>query len=356
MKAIWATMNPREKFLALTTGTLALCFLLALIGLRVSSRLDQLNGRIVQLEQELHNLTEQEAMSLSAVEKFSEMASEHSSTWTEEEIRDRLLREIYRLALHNPPPPETDMTEMTFTPGDYMVKIPELRKGTLNSEGQGYREYLIELRLLPANLENVLAFMERLQTSRQSLRIDSVNLARGASGTKIDANFTITRTIVDTHGEAGDEGAPPPLVAENLISNPGFEEWSPEGVATGWNAAGATLLPADTFRTEGSRCLKAALASTGQAAALYQQHDLVSGRVYRLALDVIAQTPVTVAIDEPDGKQYQGETAEVPGDNRPHRVELRFRADDQPVRAPLVQWTGDGDVYLDNVQLTDDKD
>lgn len=357
MKAFWATLNPREKFLALTTSGLALFFLVTLIGLRVSNRLDQLDSRIVQLEQELHNLTEQEALSLSAVEKFSEMASEHSSTWTAEEIRDRLLREIYRLALYKPHAPEIDTADMVFGPRDYMVKIPELRRGEL-SERQGYREYQIELRLPPADLENILTFMERLQTSRQSLRIDAVTLSRGASGTKVDADFIITRIIVDTHGEGaerGDEGSPPPLLANNLISNPGFEEWTDDGVATGWNAAGAILLPANVFHTEGARCAKAALASTGTAAALYQEHALESGRTYRLALDVIAKTPVTVAIDEGDGKQLDGVPAEIPGDGRPRRVELRFRANGRPLRVPLIQWDGEGDVYLDNVQLTDDE-
>ena len=358
MKAFWATLNPREKFLALTTSGLAICFVVALIGLRVSSRLDQLDDRIVQLEQELHNLTEQEAMSLSAVEKFSEMASEHSSTWTAEEIRDRLLREIYRLALYKPHAPEADTTDLVFTPSDYIVKIPELRRGELSNEGQGYREYQIELQLPPANLENILTFMERLQTSRQSLRIDAVTLSRGASGTKIDADFVITRIIVDTQGEGGvrgDEGNPPPLAENNLISNPGFEEWTDDGAAPGWNAAGATLLPADAFRTEGARCLKAALTSAGTAAAVYQEHQLESGRTYRLALDVIAETPVTVAIDEGEGAPLNGAPAEVPGDRRPRRVELRFRANGQPMRAPLIQWEGEGAVYLDNVQLTDDE-
>ena len=358
MKAFWATLNPREKFLALTTSGLALFFLVALIALRVSSRLDQLDNRIVQLEQELHNLTQQEAMSLSAVEKFSEMASEHSSTWTAEEIRDRLLREIYRLALHKPHDPDVDVTEVVYSPKDYMVKIPELRRGELSNEGQGYREYQIELRLPPADLENVLTFMERLQTSRQSLRIDAVTLSRGASGTKVDADFIITRIIVDTQGDAvepADEGDPPPLLADNMINNPGFETWTDDGAAPGWMADGATLAPADTYRTEGSRCLKAALASVGTAAALYQRHELESGRTYRLALDVIAETPVTVAIDEGAGDALEGVPAEIPGDGKPRRVELRFRAGAQPVRAPLVQWAGEGAVYLDNVQLTDEE-
>ena len=347
MNSYWDGLSPREKFLFLITGAAVAGGLALLIATQAIRRIDDLNSRISGLEQELLNLTEQDRRTASVEDAFREVATEHSSRWTEQEIHDRLREEIYRLALTNPPP-EGEAAQGEIAHSDFMVQIPTLREGVLYDSGEGYREYQISFRLSPTSPANLLKFLARIQTSRQSLRIDGAEVSRDPSGTDVNAAIDITRTVVDNGPEG--ETAGPEMVS--LLANGGFET----GIGEPWVAPGCTVEGSETFVTEGNLGL-VAIAETG-AGTLYQPVALDSGQFYRLEADIAATGAARLSVvDEKDPAAIQG-GQDIAPDGTTNRYTLLFSPAGKPgesrsVLVPHITLSSAGaTVNLDNVRLT----
>lgn len=332
----WANLSQRERTLMITTLSIAAFSLCVFVGYRALNRLDRLDQRIGQLEQELINLTDQEARSRSAEIAFRAIASEHSSAWTKEEIEDRLHTEIYRLALKN-------VNTLNAKKADYLVQIPTLHAATLRDDEEGYREFETVLQLEPDRPLDILKFIARLQQSRQSLRVDGLEMGRRFRDTKLTATILITRTVLNSNP---DEVYEKPV---NLTLNSGFESWHPKAGFRYWENSGCELNRTGVYATEGRWCVDAtALEGPGE---FYQVLELEPGATYRLKFDVTAETQVEVAVKNNDDV-VEG-SQQVQADGKPHRYELFFDATgDGPMAVPYITLPqGEGHVYIDNIEV-----
>lgn len=192
MNSFFLNLSSRERRLALLTGGVVAFGLVFMIVLRGVGLLNSLDARVALLEQELVNLTQQEAQKKAVDEAFRQVVAEFSSNMSKEEIHDHLRREIYRHTQAKLPgkegEPPVDVT---------LARIPILREGSFREEADGYREYQIQFRVPSALLPFLMAFVQRLETSPQMLRIDSFDLGRAPAGTAVHATFEITRTVLN---------------------------------------------------------------------------------------------------------------------------------------------------------------
>lgn len=353
MNRYWDRLSLRERTLALVTGCVVVASLCFGVVYRALGVLGDLESRIGQLEQELVNLAEQDAQGANVERAFAEVAAEHSSGWTEQEIHDRLRQEIYRLALKSPPAPDAKTSRRVLSKDEYMVQIPRLREGVLKEKGEGYREYQIQLRIPGTKIENVLTFVERLQLSRQLLRIDALELARSPQGDYVAATMEITRTVVDR--------APGELKVaayrRNLCVNPSFERWDEEeNRFPSWMSEGCEVSRVSEHATTGDWAMRA-FTRTGEG-RVYQVRELEGGRLYALVMDVAARSPVRLSVFDGQEKVPYGEGQLAVGDGKPYRYEFRFRTpgsfgERRIVLTPLVELPKVGDeVFIDNVRLT----
>ncbi len=195
----WSGRSTREQLLALAVASLV-AVLVVLLGIRGAwSTLDRLDREIDRLSSDLVNFNYQVARRQSVEDRFKAVANQHSSAWSESEIRDRLRQEIYRLANRVPPELDADGIPLsTNSNSGTLVSIPKLGQGRLNAGGEGFREYQITVQIPPAPVTDMLAFLERLQGSPQSLRLDRIDMRRDPAQNHVRADVDISRIIVDT--------------------------------------------------------------------------------------------------------------------------------------------------------------
>ncbi|MDP7638893.1 MAG: hypothetical protein QGG73_04145 [Candidatus Hydrogenedentes bacterium] len=353
MNKYWANLSERERSLALTTLGLTSLILAVLIGTRAVARIADLDDRIADLERSLYNLAEQDARGASIQQAFHEVAAEHSSKWTEQEIHRRLDLEILRLALKDPYPPGTEPPEGSMARQNRMVEIPTLREGTLNTEGDGYREYTLPIKVSPAEPEQLFRFIERLQSSRQFLRINSLELTRPFNRTAISANLEVTRTVVDSIPD--DTEYVHAARVGNLVKNPSFEEEGGESGLLHWLVPGCTVERSLEHATEGKWSAKA-ITELGEG-QLYQRVMLDGGTTYQIEADITALSTGELGVLDPDrGSAFAG-AKRLPGDGKTYHYEVQFVAPGSPgssaeVFAPHLTIANDGGgVFVDNIAL-----
>ncbi len=374
MNRYWERLSAREQKLAMATAGVMVLALLSGVAWHATGVLGGLDSRIGQLEQNLLNMVQQDARRVGVDRAFLKVAAVHSSDWSEQEIHDRLRREVYRLALTDPPSEDSEIGSTNVSKRDYMVQIPRLREGTLKEEGDGYREYQISLRLPGTDFRNVLTFLERLQSSRQMLRIDSLELARAPQETAVEASIDVTRTVVDN---PDDEGRV--LTAwSNLVENPSFETWDDVGNRfAGWEVRGCEVTREDRHATAGVWCLSGSPDKGG--GRVFQVLDLECDRRYKLEVDVTAFSPLVLSVEDSESASSSGrgagtetggiETASagqviaggrlaLVGDGQTYRYELDFTprgsfGERRRILAPLIEApAGAGEFFVDRVMLT----
>lgn len=351
MNAFWERLSPRERVLAGATGALLALGVVFVLGGRALASIRDLDRRIDQLETELMNLVRQDAYSASARKAFQDMADQHSSAWTTQEIQDRLREEIYRLARKDPPAPGTSLTQGSTAAQDFLVQIPGLREVTLKAEGDGYREFLINIQIPNARPEDLIEFIKRLQHSRQSLRIDTLDLSRQPHSPFVSVSMDVTRTVVDTSPETDVEGP----FDGNLLDNGGFERWLAGGAPRGWTIEDCEVQRDPNHATEGYWAL--AVTATGGQGRVYQPHRLLAGQLYKLVMDVTTEGRVELAVYDIETSAPFGEGHEIVGDGQTYRYELVFtppgeRGERREVQAPRITVVGGAPAYLDNFSLT----
>lgn len=355
-------MSRSERRLAALTGLCAVAAIALLVYRTASDRLALMDATIDSLQQDLLAYEELVIQADSVNEAFAAMASQHSSRWTQEEIHDRLRREIARLSLREIPPPGSPLPAVSSADA-VLVSIPQMPIGSLVDHEDGYRSYQINFKTDPASVQNITLFIERLQRSEQALRIDSLEIVRQPMANVATATMRVTRTIIDDVAgpmAGGDSVAAPtqPETAAVALSNPGFEVWDENtGTFAAWTAVHCQVTRSGSQPTEGK--LSAEIqGSTGQG-SFYQSVQVTAGRTYHLVFDARAwgNTRVEV-VDEATGKPFQGAQS-LNADGSLHQYHIQFTAPGVPgeaqrLRVPHVVLEGPGTkVLLDNVKLTE---
>jgi hypothetical protein len=252
--------------------------------------IDGLNMQIDSLEDEVYNSTAQAARSEVVSKRYDELASEHSTGWTEAEINDGLQRELDRLSLAGAP------DKKTGRPGK-LLEITYRPEGQL-TDFNGYREYQTTFSTRLSYIAPIAEFVRRIQESPQALRIDKLDLRRDNPNTKhIVAQITVTRTVVEGK-EIAELAAPVELPKGNFARNASFETWdASNAVLPDWVLVGAAVSPDAAHAVDGKSAVK--VVATDANAMIYQTHKLVAGQKYRIA--VLAATKNEAVFQVVDG-------------------------------------------------------
>lgn len=319
-------LSPREKRLASAVGALVALFVVFSIVRTALGTLASMDAQINRLQQTILNVENQIRHRESIEAQYARVASQHSSAWSEAEILDRLRAEIYRLAQKEPPALNADGVpeEVTSKSGE-LVTIPTIQQGNLSEGEQGYREYMLSFSVPPAPLENMLNFVDRLQNSPQSLRVDAIELVRDPLGDEVSANLTITRTIVAGVAEGG-------KVNGEKEAAPAGE--APKGqrlVAADWKCDDCTVTPVPA-EGEASELV---ITATAPGAVAYLERAMPPAQ-YEMVIDAAASGPATLGIAD-DGQPLEG-AQEMAGSGRPARYTVQFmpRSSERvPLRVPV---------------------
>lgn len=219
MKAVgnvWTRLSTRERRLAFLTGAVIGGFLVFSVVRSATASLREMDNEIGRLQDDIINCANQMVRRGAVEEQYAKVAAQHSSAWSEPEIHDRLRQEIYRLARRVPPPlDERGIAVESGGNTENLVEIPALGKGEMAEGGAGYRQYRIPLRIPAVKINPIIDFLERLQQSPQSLRVDKLELYRVPESDQVAASVVITRTIADgTAGSSDAAGDPKGAAAE----------------------------------------------------------------------------------------------------------------------------------------------
>ncbi len=281
----WARRSPREQLLSVAVAfmTLGLLVLLGVQGARAT--LSRLDRDIERMSTDLVNYHYQIARRQSVDARFALVSTQHSSAWSESEIRDRLRQEIYRLANRIPPGLDKNgIPVSTNSEGGVLVSIPKLGQGRLKEGGEGYREYQITVHIPATPVNNMLAYLERLQGSPQSLRIDRIDMRRDPTRGEVSADLDITRIVVDT--SSGEEAT---ALITALPEEGGMElnpaDWHLEGCDATRDADGTLLI-----------------LSKSASARAWMERNLPAGATYDIQIETTATGParITVTVDGVD--------------------------------------------------------
>ncbi len=330
----WGKFSARERRLAMAVGVMGGLLLAFIIARGAMDNVRQLNVQIDRYQQDIVNYSYQIAHKKSVETQYAKVAALHSSAWTEAEIHDRLRQEIYRLAQKVPPPlNERGIPVRTTTEEGFLVEIPTLRQGSLHEGSENFREYQIDFDIPLNDLKPVISFLERLQSSPQSLRIDGLEMVRRSPLEKtLAAHAEITRIIASGAPESELEDLEEEDVQESgaVASALNRADWNcDDGEMT-------TLTPADS--PTGREALQAT--ATGAGAEFYRIRSLQAGAVYELYLDISATGEAHVAVGgaTENGAFPGAESLRTGG--VPHRYHVRFTVPGETgervrMRAPL---------------------
>jgi hypothetical protein len=328
--AAWSRLNRREQVLAGMVGAMVLLMACWSIVAGAAARLDLLAREVDQLQSQILNSKRQILMRKSVEERYASVAAQHSSAWDQYEVYERLRQEIFRLAQKVPPPLNADgVPERATSDTGELVRIPELRQGTMTDTEDGYREYKISFRIPEAELSDVFAFLERLQASPQSLRIDGLVFSRGWDNTITSTTIDLTRIIVD----GGNIVAPDSDVPEEQDLTPvdiAPERWVHEGGLLKASGGGVTLeaTPAD------------------ERATLYMEAALPAQRTAEVVLHLAATGRGMIGVADGEDMLFPG-AERLPDDGKPHEIRFLVTVPGKAgevvtVRLPYLTISGEG--------------
>jgi hypothetical protein len=342
VSSYWDKLSTRERRLIVITVSVVASALLMMIVTRAVAHVRELDHTVARLEQELLSCAELNASGVSVDKAFEEVAAQHSSAWTENEIHNRLRQEIYRLAQEDPEaPPGGDAKKL--------VDIPMLRQGTLKEGGAGYREYQLNIKIPSSDVYSVVIFLIRLLKSPQSLRIDSLELARSPDSHLISVNINVTRTVVAGAPKNESDAATTRPATVAAWDGSKVEDWHVKGCDL------ALVSEVGDLAAGGGSCLKAQ--ANMADATVFMWHDLDAGMTYELEADMAATGKALLeVVDDAGGTPFEGAQS-LADDGKPYRYRMRFTVPGAgtgrvKLRVPTVALEGPGTlVYVDNVML-----
>lgn len=313
--AHYGRMSRREQSLALAVAGLLGLFACATLVQGTYGYVKELDNAIDRLQEDIVNYKYSIAHRQEVDALYARVAKQHSSEWSEAEIHDRLRQEIYRLAQLNPPQlDENGIPVRISTEGGALVDIPTLRQGVLMDSGGEFREYQLGFRVEQGNFEDVLAFIERLQNSPQSLRIDDLVISGSPTGLEVSARMNITRTVVSGEDEEVANTGSDALWSQNRDTSP----LTPEA----WTASQCKLAANEEFAFHDEPALEAVANAPGSAA--YFLRDVESGFSYDMYIEVSAFGACKLGIADTSGVAMFDTPYELPDDGKPYRYHLRF--------------------------------
>jgi len=313
--AYFRGMSSRERRLALAVAALvALMLCLSVIRgsygyvQHLDATIDRLQEDIVNYKYSIAHRQEVEAL-------YARVAKQHSSKWSEAEIHDRLRQEIYRLAQMVPPAlDENGVPAQISASGGSLVDIPTLRQGVLLDGGVDFRQYQLGFRIDNAEFANVVAFVERLQNSPQSLRIDDMVLARSPDSSRVSVRMEITRTVV-----SGENTVLPVESEEDLWASEKHdlplrpETWFPEECA---------LNAVEGKTPEEASALQAVAENNGAAVSFLSDMDL--GASYDMFVEIAAYSECQLGVSGQNGQHIFDAPYDLPADGKAYRYHIRF--------------------------------
>lgn len=323
LNSLWIKLAPREKRLALAVAALAAAMMVLSTVRGSLAHLKMLDDTIERLQDQIVYYHDQMARKQSVEAHYSRVAAQHSSKWTEPEIQDRLRQELYRLAQKMPPGLDAKGIPLRTTgdSGD-LVKIPTLGQGTLTSGGEDFREFKLNFQIPYTERQPLFDFLERLQGSPQSLRIDRLEIARDAISPSLRASIDITRILVAGVPEMKDK---PVATAPAASGDPALDP-------AAWKGAGVDI----AFRDDGPNVVKLELRAATDKALALRVENLPAGAAYDLYLDMSASGAGTIAISDETGTQEFSGGAPLRDDGAPYRYHLQFTAPGGPgISIPL---------------------
>ena len=362
-------LSASERRLAVITVVVLVVAVVVVLGIRGMRAINALDERIASFQHDLVYCTQQTVQADSVNKAFEAIASQHSSKWTQEEIHDRLRREITRLSLRKLLPPGSEAAPSGA--GSMLVDIRSMPAGSLEDSGEGYRSYTISFRTEPAPATDVATFLERLQRSDQVLRIDTIDMTRQPASNLVTASIKVTRTVI---GEGPKENASasansptsssPSSFADqpssNLSRNGNFEKWDAQANRFPEWAARGCRVSVSKSPIDGAACQRAEAVAAN--ANIYQGLDLQAGKSYDLTADISAKGHGQLQVV--DGKTEAPFPSAVPlvPDGAIYRYHVRFTIPSAPtgpvpIRVPYIVLEEKGAVVqLGNVILREAED
>ncbi len=349
----WSKVSPREQRLAVLTGVLVVLAGAYFGYVQATDRLAAMDAEIDALEQDLIFYTEQMGLLDEVDRAYQGVATEHSSEWTQEEIHDRLRREIARLSLLNSPPPGAHVA--LSGGGARLVDIRQMPQGSLSASDAGYRQYQLTIQTQPTSIQNITKFLERLHKSPQALRIASLDLTRAPNLTAVSARINVIRSVIDTEKAGPSRTAPDP--SRNWILNSGFEDWQDEKIPDAWILEGATAAVDEDAVVEGEKGVTVTAAEAG--AMCYQSVELTAGEEFVLEFSMKATGPVQVRAYDEATSAFVGDGVVLSADPNIQRYRIRLAVPGQSgapvaIRAPVFVLDSAGtQITLDQVTLNE---
>lgn len=330
----WAQLSARERRLAIIVATLVVLAGVLISARRALDRIQDLDQQILLVEDGLVSSAQQIKVREAVEAEYQKVAWQHSSAWTEAEILDRLRNEIFRLAQNMPSPlNEEGIAEQVENESGYLIGRPQLGEGSLEQDEEGYREYRIRVRIQDEPFPNFVDYIERLQMSPQSLRIDALELTRRVLDNHVTASLDITRIIV------------------NRRETP----WSkvPQGLDA-WVNRGCRITRGPAVGAEADEAV--VLEPAGPQGAAYLELEVEAGATYEVQFIAKASGNAVVQVyDSSAGANLEGELP-LENDGRFHSYRLRFTvAPSGPgagLRLPFVMLkSADAQVCLAGVSI-----
>ena len=338
-------LSERERRLAGAALMLVPLFVFLSLGKAAYSHVQRLDERIEQLSQTIIEYNQNIAQTKSVNDQFKTIAAQHSSSWTEAQIQDRLKMELLRLAEKLPPPLKEDGTPAATQNIAFgkLVQTPQLSKGELRDSGEGYKEYHLSVNVPSTEFYDLISYMERLQDSPQMLRIQSMLISRTATETKAKLDLDIVRTVVIGSIKV-------PEQVSTVIDTPPIE-WE----LAAWKAGNCATALAKTPLAGAPKTLEA-LAEAPNA-SVYLEQAVTAGVTYNFAVDIQSDGPGRLGIQAAGADTpFAGEQM-LPANGKAYRYHLQFTAPGEAgsqvsLRLPMVTLeSGGAKVLVENVLL-----
>lgn len=334
----WKQFSTREKRLILGVVVVCVLFAMNVIYRSTMGYINELENTMERLQQDLINYTHQLTLKQSVETEYAQVARQHSSKWTEAEIHDRLRQELYRLAQKYPPElNEEGIPIKTITSTGALVEIPSLQQGILRTTGKNYREYTLNVKLPPTDFTSMIMFLQRLQSSPQSLRIDNIDLRRHPLEEKVSADMDITRIITAGMTSEG--------ITSSTVTNLSFDP-------VDWNCTGGTL----TAQKDPQKSDFLVAESTHQTMEVSFVRSFHPGEKWILEIDLSTRAEAYLMLSSPDNVVFEGkETLKNDGKIYRYRLSMALPESKQErlrIRIPHIIVQGNGSkVFIYNGKL-----
>ncbi|MBW7866490.1 MAG: hypothetical protein GX580_01200 [Candidatus Hydrogenedens sp.] len=348
--ALWRRMSRRERRLALMTLAAVAFFAGFSVFHSAQNRLNMLDGTLDRLHEDIVNYANQIVHREAVEALYGQVAAQHSSAWSEAEIRDRLRQEVYRLARNVPQTlDENGIPVNVPNESGNLVEIPSLGEGIMAEGGEGYRQYMLNLRIPPVPVTSLVAFLQRLQQSPQSLRIDKLELNRMPDSPLVAASIDITRTIADG-SKTGPALSPESRSAD--VTAPGVPSGRIPLSASDWTGDGCAVALVD--EDGGGSVLEIRAEREGGLAELLRK--MPAGSVYEMNIELSADGPAVLAVGVPGAGGEYPNPEPLRADGGVYRYRVRFGVsgdgDAVPVACPrLVAGSAGAVVRVHNLLL-----